>query len=744
MHALQLAGPVTGRGHPYAQSMQLSSHAPVVDSANVVSLSLFDDDDGPQSAPQSARVKPIEEEEKIEENERPSDAAQADLRATCQQFILAILTNRQSSTATPPWRSHSNQNNPIVVEYEALYSQMIALSPSLANTASDVSTGRLSGTSAASPHPSPPASSRLSVESTHRLSRERRPSRLSIISSALRARLSISKESNEQPQSTQPDSASSKTSGVTAGDESVVASPRHSFSLLMPSFSTLHAVAKVMQITKRVRKGIAAGKKDAQERKAEEAEEEDEANEGKNSSSPHPPADEEKPTHLMINPLQSHSPQLPTARLAASQPISSAVAPVSSPASPTLSASSSTRSPRMFRSRYKKQQELSQLQQQANTEDEPHHPPPTDTTARKPPVSAFSYTMPLPRKPLTADKKDLQKEADNESEDKALKADGAESRSQSAMKTEPASVAAKPAHRRNVTFAAPPAKSTTHLRSLSTLPPLPPLPANLTTRNSTASSSTVTSHTAPTSPTVRSATTTTTTKSITSIVPTAKPRITHHKFNTPSQPRPLLVRTDPQRQHYTEKLEPTEHSDKSSRTQKVASTKRLQLHNVLEEKPIKKWGRRGWPHKSRLHVDGEAGRLYWNWKGSAAASAGSEDGKESKDGKTTAAAGSGGGGKSIDLKGVRGVVPGVNPVEHKGVAFATSVLCFSVLGKERVLECECASVRERDGWMEELRLDVGEAKTRGCVWSGRVMMSIERDASIECVVAPEDVGISFI
>ena len=46
--------------------------------------------------------------------------------------------------------------------------------------------------------------------------------------------------------------------------------------------------------------------------------------------------------------------------------------------------------------------------------------------------------------------------------------------------------------------------------------------------------------------------------------------------------------------------------------------------------------------------------------------------------------------------------------------------------------------------MEELTADVGEAKTRGCVWSGRVLMSIERDASIECVVAEEDKGISFI
>ena len=683
----------------------------------MVSLSLFDDEDGQQPA----RVKLIEEQ-KTEEIQRPTDAEQAELRATCQQFILAILTNKQNSLATPPWRSHHDKSNPIVVEYEALHSQMLALSPSLASPVpnADGTTGRLSATFPSAP----PASSRLSVEAQPRMSKERRPSRLSQIGTAIRARLS-SKESVDalqQPPASplsQPEAASPI--ATTAGDEPVVDSPRHSFSLLIPSFSTLHAVAKVMQLSKRVRKAKLAGKKESAEeekeekQKAEEVDDEDEANDDKLSAA-QPTVDEEQQRgHLMIDSLQSHTSTAPSTRLAATQPLLSLGSP-SSPASPT---SPTSRSPRVFRSRFKKQQELNHLQQSGEVVK------PVVTVERKPAVAGFSYTMPLPRTsvpqpPVKTEVKKTENEDDGAAEEKESSAEKAESQSRAPVTAVERVVApVKPAHRRNVTFAAPPAKSATHLRSLSTLPPLPPLPPSLVARNSTASASaSALSQTAPITPVARP----TTASRPAAAVAVAKPRITHHRYNTPSQPRPLLIRSDPARQLHSEKLEATEHSLKATRQHKAADEKHRLRREQLMDKPVKKWGRRGWPHKSRLHLTAD-GRLQWNWKGDEKAA--SDD-------------------KCIQLRTVRAVVPGLSPVEHKGVAFATSVLCFSVLGKERVLACECASVRERDDWMEELQIGVGEAKTGGCVWSGRVMMSIERDPSIEIVVAEEDKHISFI
>ena len=711
IYAVQSSGRNAGRGYVPLQSVQPARHVSTPSSTNEVSVSLFDESD---SQRQTVQAKPIEEE-KTEEVQQPTEVAQADLRATCQRFILALPTKQNGSSGTPPWRLHHDQNNPIVAEYEALYSQMLTLSPPPAATA-DRSSTHLS-VSSSSP---PPASSRLSVDSHPRPSNDRRQSRLSQISTAIRARLGNEPTESPPQRSSSPQSHNghANTLSINARHGSITASPRTSFSLLIPSFSTLHAVAKVMQLTSRVRRAKGAAKKEAgenwEEKQKDEESEEDEAIDDRPSTSHSAMEDEHHHTHLTIDCLQSHS-ATPSPRLSTKP-----VLPSVSPYSATVPASPSAHSIRVFRSRYEKQQELSRLQHQTSAHSKSAHT--AHIVAREQNVSAFSYTTPLPRAPVSTGSAVVEQNGKQEEKQAHAATNGSRARtlskSSSASAAESAAASAKSPHKQIVAIVTPPAKSTAQLRSLATLPPLPPLPASLLTRNFAASTSSF-SKTAPVSPVARS---TTASKSVSSIPSTSKPPITHHRFHAPMQPRPLLVRSDQARQLYSEKLEATEHSDKATRQRKAAEEKRRHRREQLMEKPVKKWGRRGWPHKSRLHVTAD-GQLQWNWK--------SGD-KSASDGRCLA------------LKGVRAVVPGLSPVEHKSVAFATSVLCFSVLGSERVLGCECASVRERDDWMEELRVDVGEAKTRGCVWSGRVLMSIERDPTIDCVVADEDKDISFI
>jgi hypothetical protein len=151
----------------------------------------------------------------------------------------------------------------------------------------------------------------------------------------------------------------------------------------------------------------------------------------------------------------------------------------------------------------------------------------------------------------------------------------------------------------------------------------------------------------------------------------------------------------------------------------------------MEGRQVRKWGRRGWPHKTRLHVEDH--HLIWNHRPSASPTTSDERRiRREKDARFVA------------LKGVRALVPGVDRRDRPKVTITTSVLCFTVVGKERVLELECGTVKERDEWMEGLIEEVAAAKTEGCRWSGRVMMSIDKDPKVEWSIAPGDEAISFI
>ena len=215
----------------------------------------------------------------------------------------------------------------------------------------------------------------------------------------------------------------------------------------------------------------------------------------------------------------------------------------------------------------------------------------------------------------------------------------------------------------------------------------------------------------------------------------SSPLITAHPFVPPHLARPLQLGSEAESALYEEKLEASEHSRQRCRERRERDERRRRWAERMQPKDVKKWGRRGRKRRVRMRV--EDGFLLWGAAEHGQAGQTAEERRrrwrqQEREGKV------------IDLRGVRGVVPGLNPKLRARVQFSLSVLCFGVLGRQRVLECECADVMDRDDWMDGLLQEVDEAKTLSCSWSGRLLCSVKQDTSIQCTIAEGDEGISFI
>ena len=636
--------------------------------STVVSLSLFDD--GPVASSTSPHEEQKEPSGDAAAQKESAEAEATALRTACQQYILAVLTKGALPSSSPPWRAHPDQAHPVVSEYESLYVQMVALSPSLSGPSPRASTSRSPSPSvtasapSTAPSPSPPTAERgrLSVEQRSRpASKDKRGSTLQLISAAV-SRLGGRKESVEARES---------------GPPSLVSSPRHSFSMLMPAFSTLRAVTRVMMLARKGKekraKGAAHEKAPLEDHKEadEEEDEDDEDADEDDVAQSHPRAS--SPASSKPSPLPVPTP---------------AVLPVQHPLAPT-----EVRSARTFPSRYNKRREMKTLEMaeaealseaaQAtaaapSTDAAPHAKP--STSASSPPPLHHAASSPAT---LTAPHHHVR-----------AASTGAAERS--------------PAR----SIAVPPAKSAGHLRSLSNLPPLPVLPRS----------------TLAPPPLPRAASSPPTRPPPAPSTKLPPPRITHYPFRPPRQPR---APNDPlPRSLYDEKLERT--SEQALPTEaRERLERRLRWAQRVEGRAVKKWGRRGRPHRTVLHVEDHW--LLWNYRRPAA-----DEGEEERRRRREKD------GKCVELAKVKGVVPGLDRRARPKVPFTVSVLCFTVLGRDRVLECECATVKERDEWMEGLQDAVADAKTAACAWSGRVLMSIAPDPSVQLTIAPGDESISFI
>ena len=614
----------------------------------IIPLSLCDDP-SPSSLPLStpAEEKEAESSSALEKEQREEKASA--LRAACQRFILAILTGDATAASVPPWRTHPEQSHPLVAEYESLYQQMTALSPSLHFSAVPSPAGPSSAVqrpSSPSVVSQPPPTARLSAERRSPApSREKRGSTFSLLAAAVERKWDERRRRKE--------------SGATAPAEkaelpSQSSSPRHSFSVLMPAFSTLHAVARQVMMAKKKekeKKDLVAGAVAEQKEEDEDDEEDDDESHPSSSTLPlqHTPSP------------QTRSPLPPTATPPPAKP------PVAFAHTAPLPPHAASNQGRTFKSRYAKHKELHTL---------PAPSALTTPSIPSPASSVLSSTIPIPALP--------------------------------ALPRAASSSLAPPHHARSASaagsaLAAPPARSKAHLRSLSNLPPLPPLPSLTRPLSS------------PLPGSARA-----------SLSPTPAARIIHYPYRAPRDKRPAKEHKD--RAWYDEKWA----ADELGREGRDREEKRRRWTQWAAEREPKKWGRRGWPHKTRLRVEDNC--LVWNYKSGMEGGATEEERAERRVK----------GGKLMALRGIKALVPGLDRRARPKVAFSTSVLCFSLVGKERVLELECGDVRERDEWIEGLAAEVAEAKTAGCRWSGRLLNSIAPDATVQLTIAPGDEGISFV